>query len=96
MNDAYKFKLGGCRAVLNIQHSSIGGAYLRLFVEVSSNKYYNVDFTCEAAFSMTAKNFTDWASDAEVVEGSQLNEFLREHGLKPAELEQLIAKLKSE
>lgn len=95
MNDSYKFKLGGCTVILNEQHSAVGYVYPRLFVKVSRDTYYNVDFTLAIAFNMPPKNFTDWASGAEVVEDSQLNEFLREHSLRPAELEQLILQLKN-
>ena len=76
-NRANLFELNGHKVLLNIQHSSIGYQYPRLFIEQAQNLHLNLDLYLGACFKMSDKDWADWLSDCETVQAEEARECLK-------------------
>mgnify|MGYP007112902920 CR=1 FL=1 len=60
-----KFTMNEVRIIINVQHSKIGYAYPRLFIEFQpEEKYINYDLTLGATFRMPKEDWDDWFEDS--------------------------------
>ena len=67
MQAAYRFRIGPLLFILNIQYSTIGFGYPRLFIAWPDGSYTNADLYLGALFSMTESDWMSWLDD-ELVE----------------------------
>lgn len=59
-------KVSNTLVIVNIQYSSIGYAYPRLFIEEKPGEsYLNFDVTVGEVFSMSLENWKDWMDGVE-------------------------------
>lgn len=65
MNEAYLFRIGPLCFILNVQQSSIGYSYPRIFISYPDRSYLNVDLTLGACFAMTEKDWLSWLDGSE-------------------------------
>ena len=65
MNEAYVFRIGPLVFILNIQQSSIGCLYPRIFVRFPDDSYLNCDLTLGAMFNMTENDWQSWFDGTE-------------------------------
>jgi hypothetical protein len=56
MNEAYVFRIGPLMFILNVQQSTIGYSYPRIFVHLPDNSYLTCDHTLGAMFKMTEED----------------------------------------
>ena len=66
MNKAYLFKIGFVNFILNVQYSSIGYGYPRLFVEFPNGDHINIDFTVGTVFGMRQFDWDSWLDGTEI------------------------------
>lgn len=57
---AYFFRVGVLKFVLNVQYSSIGFSYPRVFIAWPDHSYSNLDATLGAVFTMSEKDWFSW------------------------------------
>lgn len=67
MNEAYVFTIGILHFILNIQHSTIGYGYPRLFAEFPNGDHINVDFTVGQVFGMSQSDWDSWLDGTEIL-----------------------------
>ena len=65
MNEAYLFKIGVVSFILNIQQSSIGYSYPRIFVRFADDSCLNYDLTIGSCFKMSANDWDSWLDGTE-------------------------------
>ena len=63
MNTAYIFRIGPLLFILNIQSSTLGYGYPRIFVSFPDNSYLNFDLTLGAVFEMSEADWMSWIDD---------------------------------
>jgi hypothetical protein len=56
----YFFRVGVLKFILNVQYSSIGFPYPRVFIAWPDNSYSNVDVTLGAVVTMSEENWFSW------------------------------------
>lgn len=56
----YFFRVGVLKFILNIQYSSIGFSYPRVFIAWPDNSYSNLDTTLGAVFTISEENWFSW------------------------------------
>ena len=66
MNLAYVFKIGPLNFILNIQQSTIGYSYPRVFVKFPDNSYINIDLTVPTILGMTEEDWLSWLDGTEI------------------------------
>ena len=66
MNSAYYFRVGPLLFILNVQQSTIGYSYPRIFVAFPDNSYINCDLTLGAVFKMTEDDWFSWLDGTEI------------------------------
>lgn len=66
MNTAYVFKIGPLNFILNIQQSTIGYSYPRVFVMFPDDSYINIDLTLGHIFGMTESDWMSWIDGTEI------------------------------
>ena len=66
MNTAYAFKIGPLNFILNIQQSTIGYSYPRVFVMFPDDSYINIDWTLGHIFGMTEMDWMSWIDGTEI------------------------------
>lgn len=57
---AYFFRVGVLKFILNIQYSSIGFSYPRMFIAWPDNSYSNLDLTLSSVFTMSENDWFSW------------------------------------
>jgi hypothetical protein len=62
-NMAYFFKIGLLRFIFNVQYSTIGYSYPRLFVAWPDGSYNNFDLTLGTIFKQTEEEWSSWFDD---------------------------------
>lgn len=65
MNEAYIFRIGPLVFILNVQQSTIGYSYPRIFVRFPDNSYLNCDLSLGAMFNMTENDWDSWIDGTE-------------------------------
>lgn len=65
MTKAYVFRIGLLVFILNVQQSTIGYTYPRIFVRFPDDSYLNCDLTLGALFKMTEENWLSWFDGTE-------------------------------
>lgn len=60
MDSVYHFRIGKLIFILDLQYSSIGYCYPRLFISWGDSSYSNLDFYLQNFFSMTEDDFMSW------------------------------------
>ena len=60
---AYRFRVGPIIFILNVQQSTIGFEYPRVFVAWPDGSYSNLDLTLGAVFSMSEEDWFSWFDD---------------------------------
>lgn len=65
MNEAYIFRIGPLSFILNVQQSTIGYSYPRIFVRFPDNSYLNCDLSLGAMFNMTENDWLSWIDGTE-------------------------------
>lgn len=63
---AYYFRVGPLLFILNVQQSTIGFSYPRIFIAFPDNNYLNCDLTLGALFAMTEKDWFSWLDGTEI------------------------------
>lgn len=65
MTKAYVFRIGLLVFILNVQQSTIGYTYPRIFVRFPDDSYLNCDLALGALFKMTEENWLSWFDGTE-------------------------------
>lgn len=87
--------VNGCGLILHCQSSKVGYCYPNIFINVSNEKYVNVDCTIPAIFSMTKADFDSWLDGTEIpVTTEEMLYQFREHGLSVDGIMSLLDELK--
>lgn len=83
MQTAHFFIDGKFQYILNIQYSSIGCSYPRIFVHFPDDSFVNYDSYLETLFGMSKKEWNSWLDDelVEIASEEKWNEMLHEAGL---------------
>ena len=83
MQTAYLFRVGPVQFIINIQYSTIGFSYPRIFIAWPDNSYTNLDLTLGAAFSMSESDWLSWYDDELVTlnDIDEVHKIAAEHGL---------------
>jgi len=92
MNNNYLFRIGPLMFILNVQHSSIGYGYPRIFISFPDCSYVNLDLTLGALFPMSEADWSSWF-DNELVSLyniKDVNKKMEEAGINWPELEKVI------
>ena len=63
MNTSYIFRIGPLLFILNVQTSTLGYGYPRIFVSFPDNSYINCDLTLGAVFEMSEADWMSWIDD---------------------------------
>lgn len=63
---AYYFRVGPLLFILNVQQSTIGFSYPRIFIAFPDNSYLNCDLTLGALFAMTENDWFSWLDGTEI------------------------------
>lgn len=62
----YLFKIGLFNFILNIQHSSIGYSYPRIFVRLPDGSCQNWDLSLSTIFNMSQSDWDSWLDGTEI------------------------------
>ena len=95
MNTAYIFRIGPLLFILNIQSSTLGYGYPRIFVSFPDNSYLNFDLTLGAVFEMSEANWMSWI-DEELVKLDDIEDIRKlaaESGINWDNFEKLVFEL---
>ena len=92
MNEVYVFRIGPLTFMLNVQESSIGFSYPRVFVRFPDNSYLNCDLTLGAVFNMTEEQWLSWYDGTEKYLNTidEVYEISKQAGIKWSEFEKVI------
>lgn len=60
MDSVYHFRIGKLIFILDIQYSSLGFYFPRLFISWGDGSYSNLDFYLQKFFPMTEDDFMSW------------------------------------
>lgn len=98
MNEAYVFRIGPLVFILNVQQSSIGYYYPRIFVRFPDDSYLNCDIMLGAMFKMTEKDWLSWFDGTEKHLNTidEVRAKCTEAGINWDEFEKIIFKLYDE
>ena len=66
MNLAYIFHIGVLNFIINIQQSTIGYTYPRIFVRFPDDSYLNYDLYLGTIFPMSEEDWLSWIDGTEV------------------------------
>lgn len=66
MNLAYIFRIGVLRFILNVQESTIGFTYPRIFIAFPDGSYLNCDLTLGHFFTMFESDWLSWLDGTEI------------------------------
>lgn len=80
----YRFRIGVLIFILNVQQSTIGFSYPRIFIAWPDNSYSNLDLTLGTIFKMSEKDWFSWFDDEliELDDIQQVNEICGLYGIK--------------
>lgn len=95
---SYLFRIGFWQFILNIQYSTIGYGYPRLFIRCPDNSYMNADFSLGTIFRMFEEDWNSWLDD-ELIKLSEISEVkaaAEEHGLNFENLMKFINEVMEE
>ena len=92
MNKAYLFKISNLNFILNVQESSIGFVYPRLFIEFPDNSHLNLDLSIGSMFAMSQHDWDSWFDDEMIKLDSivEVEEIASSVGINWKALEDLI------
>ena len=92
MNEVYVYRIGPLVFMLNVQESSIGYSYPRVFVRFPDNSYLNCDLTLGAVFNMTEEQWLSWYDGTEKYLNTfdEVYEISKQAGINWTELEKVI------
>lgn len=66
MNLAYYFRVGPLLFILNVQQSTIGYSYPRIFIRFPDDSYLNCDLYLGTLFKMTEEDWNSWLDGTEI------------------------------
>ena len=92
MNNNYLFRVGPLMFILNVQQSSIGYGYPRIFISFPDCSYLNLDLYLGAFFPMSEADWSSWFDDelVSLYDINEVNEKMEEAGIDWPQLEKVI------
>lgn len=95
MNTSYIFRIGPLLFILNIQTSTLGYGYPRIFVSFPDNSYFNFDLTLGAVFPMSREDWLSWIDDElmSLDDIDQVTKLVDESGINWKNFEKLVFEL---
>ena len=98
MNEAYVFRIGPLVFILNVQQSTIGYSYPRIFVRFPDDGCLNCDLTLGTMFEMTEEEWQSWFDGTEKYLDTidEINYQCAKAGINWKEFEDIIFKLYDE